>query len=142
MDTLCRGRLNRLAAGRSRVHHNGLTIRCCSPLFDVAHGDSSDQQATLVCITTCERTVFSGRNSDESRKSLPGSTLIEGTVPGRWPPTRNGRESSAPRFSYVLCSIPFVLHVSLSSTPSIQGHAHGASPIQVSGRPGRGASLQ
>ena len=49
-------------------------------LFDLAHGDSSDQQATLVCITTCERTVFPGRNSNESRESLPGSTLIEGTV--------------------------------------------------------------
>src|SRR5712671_6079485 len=59
-----------------------MTIRCCSPLFDLAHGDCSDQQATLVCITTCERTVFSGRNSNESRESLPGSTLIEdGVIP-------------------------------------------------------------
>jgi len=36
--------------------------------------------ATALCMTTCERTVFSGRNSNESRESLPGSTLIEGTM--------------------------------------------------------------
>jgi hypothetical protein len=57
-----------------------MLYECCSPLFDLAHGDSSDQQATLICIATCERTVFSGRNSNESRQSLPDSALIEGMV--------------------------------------------------------------
>ena len=39
--------------------------------------------ATALWVTTCERTVFSGRNSDESRESLPGSALSEGTVAQR-----------------------------------------------------------